>query len=185
MTTSLGEAGGPPSTMRSSEILGLGSKLMPRVRLAVVGDRLCRPGRRTGRSPRLLRGRLDARHVDDRGQERVGEGVAHRVGGVAGRELGHAPDLEVDVLVDGADQRREGVVQGVGQDVGPGDERDAEDDGDGGQRQAELVGEQAFDGDLPHVRPPGSASARGPNPPSARPARPTTVPSARNTTRSA
>ena len=53
------------------------------------------------------------------------------------------------MLVDVADQSREGVVQGVGEDQAPRNERDPENDGQRGERQAQLVGEDALEGDLP------------------------------------
>ena len=86
-------------------------------------------------------GRLHARDGLHRGDERLGDGVARR--GAAAAELGHAAHLEVDVLVDVPEERVERVVQRVGEDERPGDERHAEHDGQRGQRQAELVARAA------------------------------------------
>ena len=72
----------------------------------------------------------------------------------AAAELRHAAHLEVDVLVDVAEQRVERVVQGVGEDERPGNERHAEHDGQRGEGQAQLVREQPLDGHPPHVRSP-------------------------------
>ena len=41
-------------------------------------------------------------------------------------ELGHPPDLEVDLLVDVAEQAGERVMERVGEDERPGDERHAQ-----------------------------------------------------------
>ena len=112
-----------------------------------------------------------------------GSSVARRARAAA--ELGHAADLEVDLRVDVAEQRGERVVQGVGEDERPRDERDAEHDGQRGQRQPELVGQQALDGDLPHVRPPSVRIRSSTESAVGWSSSPTTVPSARKTTRSA
>ena len=145
-------------------------------RLAVVGDELRVAGHRAV-------GGLHARHGLHLGEERLGDGIAG--GGAAAAELGHAADLEVDVLVDVPEEAVERVVQGVGEHERPGDERHPEDDGQRGQREAELVGQQSLDGDPPHVRRPASGCARGPSPGSGRRARRRPCPSARKTTRSA
>ncbi len=73
--------------------------------------------------------RLDSGHALDRREDRLGNRVAYR-SAVAVGELGDPADLEVDVLVDVAEQRREGVVQGVGQDERAGDEGHTEHDRD-------------------------------------------------------
>ncbi len=79
----------------------------------------------------------------------------------------------------------EHVVQGVGEHERPGDEGDAEDDGERGQRQAELVGEQALNGDVPHVRPPGRPHLVQHQVGRRLVSSSTTFPSAKNRTRSA
>ena len=129
---------------------------------------------------------LGVGHAGDRrapsASDRLGDRLADRTAaaGVVG-EGGLAPDLEVDVLVDVAEQRGEGVVQGVGEDEGPRDEGHPEHDGHGGEGQAQLVGQQALDGDLPHLSCPTASSAPAPSrrwapsarrPPCRRPGRP-------------
>ena len=163
--------------------VGSGSNEMPRVGappvvigLAVGDDELRVAGDRS-------LGGLHAGHGLHRGEERLGDGIARGVAAAA--ELGHAAHLEVDVLVDVPEQRVERVVQGVGEHERPGDERHPEHDGQRGERQAQLVGEQPLDGDLPHVRRPASGCARGPSRRSGRRARRRRLPSARKTTRSA
>ncbi len=86
-----------------------------------------------------------------------------RVAVAAAAELRHAAHLEVDVLVDVAEQRVERVVQGVGEDERAGDEGDAEHDGQRRERQAELVRQQPLDGHPPHVRSPRSGCAPAPS----------------------
>ena len=129
-----------------------GGRPSGRDRLAVGRDVLRVAG--DGAVGRLHTG--DGLHL---GEERLLDWIARRRAAAA--ELGHPAHLEVDVLVDVAEERVERVVQGVGEDERPGDERHPEDDGERRQRQAELVREQSLDGDPPHVRRPDCRCAPG------------------------
>ena len=85
----------------------------PRCRygLALVGDEL-------GVARDLPVGGLDARDTAHRREQRLGDGVAYRVGAIArGTELRRGPRNRF--LVDVADQRVEQAVQGVGEDEAP------------------------------------------------------------------
>ena len=112
--------------------------------------------------------------------------VAHGGGSVA-RELGHPADLEVDLLVNVAEQRGKRVVQRVGQDEVPAMKVTPSTMASDVSAKPELVGQEALDGHVFHVRPPGPRAcircrtelAVGSS------SWPTTLPSARNTTRSA
>ena len=114
-------------------------------------------------------GRFDAGHAPDGRQHGLGDGVAG--GRATTAELRHAAHLEVDVLVDVAEQRVERVVQRVGEDERSGNERHADHDGQRGEGQPQLVREQSLDGHTPHVRSPGRGCAPAPSRRSAGPAR--------------
>ena len=73
----------------------------------------------------------------DSGEDRLGDRIPDGI--AAAVEGGVASDFEVDVLVDVADQGRERVMQGVSEDQAPRDERDPQDDGEGGEGQPEFV----------------------------------------------
>ena len=60
-------------------------------------------------------------------------------------------DDRVDAFVVGGEHVVERAPHGVGEDHRPRHERDAEDDGEAGQQEAELVGPQAFEGESEHV----------------------------------
>ncbi len=128
-------------------------------RLAVMGDVL----RIAGDRPPC---RLDAGDGAHARHERLGDCIP---GGVAAApELRDPADLEVDVLVDVPEERVERLVQRVGEHESPGDERDAQHDRQSGEREAELVREESFQGHPPHVRSPTSALVPGRNRLSAR-----------------
>ena len=107
----------------------------------------------------------------------------------AGAEVGHRPDLDVGVGVDAVEELVEGATEGVGEHECAGDERRAQHDGQPGQDQPDLAGEQALEGRADHCPSPAIASSRfivsstdsGVGPVSSA----TTRPSARKTTRSA
>ena len=152
-------------------------------RAAAGRDGLAVPGHELGVAGDLAVGGRDAGHPADRGQQRLGQLVAGRARAAA--ELGDAADLEVDLGVDAAEQRGERVLQGVGQDERPGDERDPEDDRQRGQRQPELVGQQALERDVTHLTTPSSRIRSSTESAVGWSSSLTTAPSARKTTRSA
>ena len=151
MTTSFGVVGGRPcGEMQRRRSAGSGR----RRRRAWAPRRSrwpCRRGRRIARRPVT---EPSAASTPGTARTVASERLGHRVAGgrAAAPELGHAADLEVDVLVDVAEQRVERVVQRVGEHEGAGNERHAEHDGQRRQGEAELVGQQSLDGDPPHVR---------------------------------
>src|SRR5438105_4168483 len=74
-------------------------------------------------------------------------------GRVLGRELLGGADLGVGLAVDLGEEVVEGVGQRVGQHERAGHEAHAEDDRQGGERQPQLVGQQALDHDPAHWAP--------------------------------
>jgi hypothetical protein len=68
-------------------------------------------------------------------------------------ELGLARDHHVDLGVAGLEDVVEGRVDLVGEDEGPRHHRHAEHDGDGGQRRAQLAGEDAAEDQAEHEAP--------------------------------
>ena len=158
----------PGQSERGEALIGVegdpeGGGAPGRDRLALVRDVLRVPGHRA-------LGDLHPRHGAHGREDRLGDRVPG--GRAAAAELRNAADLEIDVLVDVPEERVEGVVQRVRQDEGPGNEGDPEHDGQRGEGQPELVGQQSLERDLPHVRSPVSACARAPCRASAVPARP-------------
>ena len=159
MTTSNEEVGwwSTLSQLQLGEMRGLGSKESPRCRGRRRSISVC-PQVRYELGVALDRsgGRLDTGDTEHLGQDRLRDRGCECVTTTV--ELGVSTDLEVDVLVDVAEQSGEGIVGLVEVKESPGDESDAEDDGDGGQGQAQLVGQQTLDGDsCSPIGPPGSA----------------------------
>src|ERR1019366_4873444 len=109
-------------------------------------------------------GKSDTGNPADSGHDRLRDWLADGTASSVVTGEGRLPaDLEIDVLIDMAEQRGERVVEGVGEDKGPRDERDPEHDGEGGEREPQLVGKQALEGDLPHLSCPAASFAPVPS----------------------
>ena len=74
--------------------------------------------------------------------------------------LGLTADGDVDAVGGGGEQVVERGTHGVGEDVGAGDERDTEDDGQGGRQQPHLVRQDRLPDSAKHGVPPGNVGTR-------------------------
>ncbi len=165
ITTSCGEVGAVPDASWSAESWGSASYDRPSVGAPPLLMALPSGATNWAYPPTVPSANCHAGNVAHRGGDRLRDGLAHCIrAGTGVGECRLAADLEIDILIDVTEQRIEGVVQRVGKDERSGNEGDSEHDGQGRQRQAQLVGQQTPKDDSAHLSRPGASCVRAPNP---------------------
>jgi hypothetical protein len=143
-------AGLAPGTETKGRQVPVGRPAHAQCRGTAGGDRLAVLVDELGVTAHRALGHAHARDLLDRVQYRRRDRVPGRVGGGALAEAGGGPDGHVDSGVDGVEQHVERVVDRVGEDECPGHEADAQHDGEAGQEQPQLVGEDPFEDGVDH-----------------------------------